>query len=87
MSDPAVEATERAWEGYPVPSGDVDRYLREVPLTAARETSKPIRELHQELSGDMPEPSTEAMAARAEGMRYVLDELAKLIYTTEELES
>lgn len=42
MSDPAVEAAQRAWD-YPFPGTAGEA----IALSAAREALKPIRELHQ----------------------------------------
>lgn len=70
MNDPAVEATKRA-----VPW----RERRGVDVTIAREALKPIRELFDRWTAeDMPLPYTK---------RYkMLDQLAPLIFTSEELE-
>ncbi|QAY10977.1 hypothetical protein SEA_POLLYWOG_50 [Mycobacterium phage Pollywog] len=83
MSDPAVEAAARAWEWYPVPK-DIPLVVRSVPLAAAREALEPIRELHQTHSEALrlavPGDPT------ADGVRYILELLEPLIYTTEELD-
>ncbi|UCR74427.1 hypothetical protein Ritam007_53 [Mycobacterium phage Ritam007] len=80
MSDPAVEAAARAWEWYPVPK-DIPLVVRSVPLAAAREALKPIRELHYPIDehGDSVEECSECRH------RWPCD-TAKLIYTSEELQ-
>lgn len=79
MSDPAVEAATRVMKlvyAYPTPNRDL--------VVAAREALKPIRELHQTHSEALrlavPGDPT------ADGVRYILELLEPLIYTTEELE-
>lgn len=46
MTDPAVEAAERAWEnnGWPLPIGLSEGHLA---IDAAREALAPLRELHR----------------------------------------
>lgn len=75
MTDPAIEAAQRAWsgEGWIVP---MERYQNEAELAAAaaREMAKPIREWMAELDSEEMLPAHVVIAA-----------LAPLIYTTEEL--
>ncbi|WAY18425.1 hypothetical protein OF855_24620 [Mycolicibacterium fortuitum] len=70
MTDPAVEAAQRAWRAW---DDDVDEKLA---IASAREMARPIREKHQEwvrrCYGQSPEVDN------------LLDELAPLIYPTEE---
>ncbi|AKF14419.1 hypothetical protein SEA_PHAYONCE_59 [Mycobacterium phage Phayonce] len=77
MSDPAVEATRRA-------IGNINRSepYRWAEL-GAREMAKPIRKLHQHLSAAALSEDAEV----EHGMRLVLDAIAPLIYTSEELSS
>lgn len=74
MTDPAVEAAQRA-----VSWRDPNAF----EITAAREALEQIRELHQELTTQGRGPETECWWR---AVQYVLEELAPLIYTTEELE-
>lgn len=83
MSDPSIEAAQRAWPA--VACGFFDDEQR-VMVAAAREALKPIRELHQKRSEELAPPYEDVMTAYDEGVKYVLDALAPLIYTTEELE-
>lgn len=76
MSDPAAGAAERVL--HPVRGfGEVGKVGEALVIAVAREALKPIRELHREWEeyGFLP---SEALQ--------ILDALAKLIYTTEELE-
>lgn len=77
MPDPAVEAAQRALTniGYGR-SGHVQR------VAAAREALKPVREWHRRMADSY------ALDDRPEGVlvQAVLQELAPLIYTTEELD-
>lgn len=81
MSDPANEAAKRA---IPVPpprwmlDDKIIDSLSEYGIAAAREALKPIREKYEELLR-FHEGSVEV------GPWRILDDLAKLIYTTEEL--
>lgn len=72
MADPTVAAAQRAWRTW---DDDVDEKLA---IASAREMARPIREKHQEWVRRYYAQSPEAAN--------LLDELAKLIYTTEELE-
>lgn len=83
MSDPAIEGARRAMKavhGYPTPNYDM--------IIAAREVLKPIQKAFEDLSEraqnlygcGVPED------ARAAGIDAALDELAPLIFYTEELE-
>lgn len=49
MSDPAVEATRRAWEAHGWPSArfDTAMTITALPIAAAREALAQIRELHK----------------------------------------
>ncbi|ORA38083.1 hypothetical protein [Mycobacterium aquaticum] len=82
MSDPAVEAAQRAeqasgwWK-----SGHSTPWDAGYAVDAAREALRPIRELHRELSVSALDEDAEV----EHGMRLVLDNLAPLIYSTEEL--
>lgn len=75
MADPVIEAAHRAL----VSTGS--QGVVWVAESAAREMAKPIRELHQELSISALDEDAEV----EHGMRAVLEALAPLIYTTEEL--
>lgn len=91
-SDPAVEAAQRAWTARygwdQLPrfdeKCDEDEDIAAFVTAAAREMAKPIRELHAAMKSDQPgiRPTSEF----AEGMRFALDEVAPLIFTSEELE-
>jgi hypothetical protein len=79
MSDPAIEAAQRAWEEYEAQGGV---WKPEALRLAAREALKPIRATYARWEsafggcrGEVPEM-----------VQVLLDELAPLIYTTEELE-
>lgn len=81
MSDPAIEAARRAWENGPdevaklrYTQGEDGVWSPVAMEAAAREALKPIREWFAWWQG-----STEPLAQQAWG------ELAKLIYSTEEL--
>ncbi|MEN4397487.1 hypothetical protein [Mycolicibacterium conceptionense] len=71
MRDPAVAAAQRAWSTW---EDDVDERLA---IAAAREMARPIREKFQELM--------RRYYAQSPAAANLLDELAPLIYTTEEL--
>ena len=82
MSDPAVEAAERAL-GHPIPVKPLPEFApySTVAITAAREMAKPIRDLHKpvQIAG------TDLTVCRAGCYDYWPCDTAKLIYTTEEL--
>lgn len=74
MSDPAVEAAQRAMgkcHSYPTPNRDL--------IAAAREALAPIRKMHDDWKASYGFLPTEALQ--------ILDDLAELIYATEELEN
>lgn len=91
MSDPAIEAVlravqltrERRGETFHVEGAEIYELLCDVAEDAAREVLKPIRELHRELTDELTPPYDEVMTAL--DVKYVLDKLAPLIYSTEEL--
>lgn len=72
MSDPAIEAVQRAWETWSEVWGNESK--TKFSVLAAREAIKPIRERMDEL-WDEASP----------GGLDVLHELAKLVYPSEEL--
>ncbi|MEW2483613.1 hypothetical protein AB0876_28905 [Mycobacterium sp. NPDC049093] len=74
MADPAIEAAQRAWEADGLRDG-----WKALAVAASREALMPIREKYQELLR-FYEGSVEV------GPWRILDDLAKLIYTTEELD-
>ncbi|YCU34479.1 hypothetical protein ACRYGU_16680 [Mycobacteroides abscessus] len=85
MTDPAVEAAQRAWDATAemTAGGYVVNPYR-VAKTAAREALKPIRERHTHWVTELeksPLPATAGAIALV-----VLADLAPLIFTTEELE-
>ncbi|AON96800.1 hypothetical protein BI081_gp049 [Mycobacterium phage Tonenili] len=77
MSDPAIEAVERSLP-YEY---EADEVMADVAVRVAREALKPVREWHTKMA------AAYALDDRPEGVlvEAVLQELAKLIYTTEEL--
>lgn len=82
MTDPAVEAVQRAW-----PKGNGARKLvvnrpRTYMEDTAREMAKPIREVYMEILTGMPMNSMSLNMA----LNGILDVLGPLIFTTEELE-
>lgn len=77
MTDPAVEAAQRAYEPRPFAQPGIIPAMQ----AAAREALKPIRELHSELNSPLPDGFE-----LPGGVKYVLHLLAPLIFTTEELE-
>lgn len=80
MTNPAVEAAQRAI-GHVSP----DEFTNEVgdtALASAREALKPIQKLHEQLTRE----ADDEHGGCESGMRYVLRELAPLIFTSEELE-
>ncbi|ORA25194.1 hypothetical protein [Mycobacterium aquaticum] len=79
MSDPAVEAAQRAWEEYEAQGGV---WKPEALRLAAREALKPIRELHQRV--DDGHPSGLPTCEHCQGDWPC--STSALIYTTEELE-
>lgn len=79
MSDPAVEAAQRAWDALPEQSYATREQVMEA---AAREALKPIRSLFDRLSLDYATASPEVQ----QGMDEVLNPLRHLIFSTEELE-
>lgn len=87
MPDPAIEAAQQAWaERYP--NGSVSLAasayqdgLGVIVIAAAREALKPIRAKYEYLNARFGDGNTEI----AVGIRWVLEDLATLIYTTEEL--
>ncbi|MFV8169879.1 hypothetical protein [Mycolicibacterium peregrinum] len=83
MADPAVEAARRAWRvQYGMEPLDDASYTIRSRTLAAREALKPIRERVEHLRN----PNLARMSPLWwEGVEYVLDELAPLIYITEEL--
>ncbi|AKU43145.1 hypothetical protein SEA_QUICKMATH_66 [Mycobacterium phage QuickMath] len=80
MSDPAVEAARRVCPGT---DSLTALAIYRTAEAGAREALKPIRELHQTHSEALrlavPGDPT------ADGVRYILELLEPLIYTTEEL--
>ncbi|WP_078278562.1 hypothetical protein [Mycobacteroides franklinii] len=85
MSDPAIEAAQRAWRqrhglGGFNPSSGHDG-LGAGYVAAAREALKPIREKIRELQTDIPTDNP----MFGEGVDYVIAELAPFIYSSEEL--
>lgn len=76
--DPAVEAAYRA---LPY-EREADEITADIAVNAAREALRPIRELHKRLSATAPLEDAEV----EHGMHMVLDALAPLIHTTEELQ-
>ncbi|WJJ56505.1 hypothetical protein PROPHIT493_48 [Mycobacterium phage prophiT49-3] len=83
MTDPAVEAADRAWEAW-LERAPVDLSAASAPVTlAAREALRPIREKWTELL--MPY-ATRLVDPEATGAIRVLEAFAPLIFTTEELE-
>jgi len=82
MPDPAVEAAQRAWISGGVSSNDaLDLAKGSIAAEAAREALKPIRAKYEYLNARFGDQNTEM----AIGIRWVLEDLAPLIYTTEEL--
>ncbi|OMB98540.1 hypothetical protein A5746_14350 [Mycolicibacterium conceptionense] len=75
MPDPAVDAASRVWDGDP-------EQMAHILVSAAREALKPIRAKYEYLNARFGDGNTEM----AVGIRWVLEDLATLIYTTEELE-
>lgn len=84
MSDPAIEAAQRAWHAED--DGPHDGFVRAGRLVvAAREALKPIRELHVPVI-HADEHTSERWAECRECLgAYWPCETAKLIYTSEEL--
>lgn len=88
MSGPAVEAAQRAWtERYPngsvlLASSAYQDGIGALAIAAAREALKPVQAKCEELDRLFGDSSTYV----AIGVRRVLQDLAPLIYTTEELE-
>lgn len=80
VTDPAVEAAQRAWRTAThgrkgdLPSSEM---MTALVTGAAREMAKPIRELHEFWNSEAVLPP-EAWQ--------ILDQLARLIFTSEELE-
>ncbi|PVB46364.1 hypothetical protein D2E42_24375 [Mycobacteroides abscessus] len=80
MTDPAVEAAQRAWEGW---DWSDDQSISVLVDSAAREALRPIRERHAHWVAELeksPLPATAGAIALV-----VLADLAPLIFTTEEL--
>ncbi|WP_243858128.1 hypothetical protein [Mycobacterium sp. DL440] len=79
MADPVIDAAQRA---LGLTTDGMNQASRgRVARTAAREALKPIRELHQELCTGALDEDAEV----EHGMRLVLDALAPLVYSTEDL--
>ncbi|WP_078278567.1 hypothetical protein [Mycobacteroides franklinii] len=77
MSDPAVEAAQRAYGAM-----GAEATIWDEAVTAAREALEPIREWHQKKSQWLDcRYSSEALMLKAQ-----LAEIAPLIFTSEELE-
>lgn len=72
VSDPAVEAAQRAWD-----NDQLSCWPSQNAEAGAREMAKPIRELHDFWNSESVLPP-EAWQ--------ILDQLARLIFTSEELE-
>ncbi len=84
MSDPAIEAAQRAWEAW-FERAPVDLSAASTPVTlAAREALKPIRERHAHWVAELEKSPLSATAGAI--ALVVLADLAPLIFTTEELE-
>ncbi|WP_110810235.1 hypothetical protein [Mycolicibacterium houstonense] len=87
MSDPAIEAAQRAWAAKPNGFEKSSHLPHRLPhgmdmIAAAREMAKPIRALHAQFLAQGKGPETECWWR---AVQYVLEELAPLIHTTEEL--
>jgi hypothetical protein len=78
MTDPAVEAAQRVRDKHPYCLND--HHADSCLTDAAREALKPIREVYEHFDEYSRGPGD----YRA-GVRTVLDQLAPLIYSTEEL--
>ncbi|WP_100525323.1 hypothetical protein [Mycobacteroides abscessus] len=81
MTDPAVEAAQRAWQAEGWGDGPLAMSEGHLAEAAAREALRPIREWHQKQSQRLADRySSEALMLKAQ-----LAEIAPLIFTTEEL--
>ena len=86
MSDPVVEAARKAWEAISHNDAEFDYNDPEVAelVLAVRMGLDPIRKLHDDL-WDLSHRNGFS-ESHQDGMRYVLHELSKHIFTSEELE-
>lgn len=84
MTDPAVEAAQRAWIEivHNDAAFDLNDFECQELVNAARETLKPIREQWELLEAAAVHEDAEVQF----GMNAVLGALESLIFTTEELE-
>lgn len=80
MTDPAVEAAQRAWDALQRKSGWGPEEIPQELAAAAREALKPIRELYEQMNSPLPDGFE-----LPGGVKYLLERLAPLIFTTEEL--
>ena len=81
MTDPAIEATNRACS-YPI-FPEAMNHTGSCLVTAAREMAKPIREWRESILAD----DQGYTSAYSRERRRILNQLAPLIYSTEELET
>lgn len=86
MSDPAVEAAQRAWPWGPVEETRIPPFV--IAESAAREALKPIREQSEALSGyaqSLIEDGSLSESAKGAAILEALGVIAPFLYSTEEL--
>ncbi|AIM50166.1 hypothetical protein PBI_BUZZLYSEYEAR_44 [Mycobacterium phage BuzzLyseyear] len=91
--DPAIEAAKRLADSLPSrpqlgrDQSEIDQAIADLVIAAAREMAKPIRELSQELRAQHLTQNDLSDQARERylGVEYVLEKLAPLIFSSEEL--
>lgn len=83
MTDPAVEAAQRAWDAI---THDAMMSPRAVTESAAREALEPIRDLHRPFMRNYPGEASRIVCNHCLGPRDWPCTTARYAYTAEELE-
>lgn len=92
MTDPAIEAAQRAWaanetlDGIDYNPGEGGLWAPDAMESAAREALKPIRDLHRPFITNDPRSPHDVVCNHCLGPKVWPCSTARFAYTTEELE-